>query len=117
MTLEPFSNYAFKELSVVGLARPGICRFPCCSQPFASSRAWQDYCSETCRRRDLAEMRTIGHRAAPALLAWQMGRYATKGSPLADLSRAGRNYYSALAASWLRDRRARAAAVSGREAG
>ncbi|MFC4668159.1 hypothetical protein ACFO5X_06300 [Seohaeicola nanhaiensis] len=77
-------------------------------------RPWQLYCSDACRAVGDREFRSIGHRAAPALLAWQMGRYAPKGSPLGDLSRAGRNYYSTLAAGWLRDRRARVAAVSDR---
>lgn len=111
--IEPFHVSAFAALRAAPLVPPGICRNPCCSQAFAPAREWQEYCSDACRAMDVAEARRIGHRAAPALLAWQAGRYAAPGTPRALLSRAGRTYYSALAAEWLRDRRARALVAGG----
>ncbi|RBW58427.1 hypothetical protein DS909_06675 [Phaeobacter gallaeciensis] len=103
---EPFHVIAEPELAAQPLVAVGVCLDPFCSAKFVPSRPWQRYCSAACRKRDEAEFRRIGQKAAPALLAWQMGRYARPG-PLADLSRVGRNYYSRLAADWLRDRRAR----------
>ncbi|MEP3631504.1 MAG: hypothetical protein ABJM82_18190 [Shimia thalassica] len=103
---EPFAVFADGELSACALHVPGVCFNPLCSRVFAPAREWQQYCSAACRQIGDREMRRVGHKAAPALLAWQMGRYA-KGGPQADLSRAGRRYYSALAADWLRDRRAK----------
>ncbi|WP_217701742.1 hypothetical protein [Pseudooceanicola sp. HF7] len=53
-------------------------------------------------------MRRIGQRAAPALLAWRLGKYETSDAPLRDLSRAGRNYIGHLQTEWLRSRQLRA---------
>ena len=52
-------------------------------------------------------MRRIGHKAAPALLAWRMGKYERHDPALRALSRAGRNYVSRLQSAWLADRIAR----------
>lgn len=101
---EPFAKAAQQKLAAAPLSPPGICRNPHCSRPFAPAREWQVYCSDACRRHDERAFHRVGQCAAPALLAWQMGRYAKTG-PLADLSRAGRTYYSAVAAEWLRSRR------------
>lgn len=102
---EPFAQFAAPELALQSLHMPGVCFNPLCSCKFNPTRDWQQYCSPACRRAGEQEMRRIGQKAAPALLAWQMGRYS-KGGALADLSRAGRRYYSSLAADWLRDRKA-----------
>ncbi|CUH68662.1 hypothetical protein TG4357_03725 [Thalassovita gelatinovora] len=107
LDLEPFHVAAEPQLSACPMGETGICRNPFCSARFVPVRPHQLYCSAACRKSDDQEFRAVGLRAAPALLAWQMGRYAPKGTALADLSRAGRNYYSALAAQWLRDRRRR----------
>ena len=53
-------------------------------------------------------MRRIGQKAAPALLAWRMGKYEKEDAALRDLSRAGRNYVTRLQSEWYRDRLARA---------
>lgn len=103
LDLEPFHVAAAQQLAAQPLAPVGVCQNPYCSARFTPSRAHQRYCSAACRQADDREFRNVGLRAAPALMAWQMGRYAAPG-PLADLSRAGRRYYSALAAAWLRDR-------------
>lgn len=104
---EPFHIVAYQELEACPLVAPGVCFNPLCSRVFAPARSWQRYCCTACRRIGDREMRVVGQRAAPAILAWQMGRYAKAGTPLAALGRVGRNYYSRLAADWLRDRKAR----------
>lgn len=53
-------------------------------------------------------MRRIGQKAAPALLAWRMGKYEKQDAGLRALSRAGRNYVTRLQSEWYRDRMARA---------
>lgn len=106
---EPFTTVADAELAAHPLVLPGVCLNPSCSRQFRPTREWQVYCSAGCREAGVREFRNIGHQAAPALLAWQMGRYAQPDTPLGDLSRAGRRYYSALASEWWRDRRARIA--------
>ena len=59
-------------------------------------------------------MRRIGHKAAPALLAWRMGKYATIDPDLRALGRTGRNYISELQRAWLADRKAREHLAKGR---
>lgn len=107
--LEPFHVVAHRELEASPLIAPGVCLNPVCSRHFAPTRSWQRYCCDTCRKMDDTEMRRIGHRAAPALLAWRMGKYETEDEALRALSRAGRNYISNLQSEWFRDRMARAA--------
>lgn len=53
-------------------------------------------------------MRRIGQKAAPALLAWRMGKYEKQDAGLRALSRAGRNYITRLQSKWFRDRMTRA---------
>jgi len=112
---EPFATAAALELDAFPLSPPGVCRNPLCSKVFAPTRPWQHYCCAACKTVGDAEFRLMGQRAAPALLAWQIGRYATSGTPQQLLSRAGRRYFGSLASGWLRDRRAREVmAVEGR---
>jgi hypothetical protein len=108
---EPFRAVAFRELAEYPLAPPGICMNPCCSLPFAPTRDWQRYCSPECRRMDEAEMRRVGQIAAPALLAWRMGRDQKTETPLRALSRAGRNFYTRLSTDWFNARQARVQAA------
>lgn len=109
--LEPFRDYAFQALEACPLVAPGVCTNPMCSQPFAPVRPWQIYCSRLCRKSDEAELRRIGHKAAPALLAWRAGKYEKTDPSLQALSRAGRNYVSQLSSEWWRDRQTRAQAA------
>lgn len=104
---EPFRSVAFQELESCPLVAPSVCLNPLCSRHFSPTRDWAQYCSPECRAIGKREFRAIGTRVAPALLAWQMGRYAKPDTPQGALSRAGRKYYSQLAAEWLRHRRAR----------
>lgn len=104
LDMEPFHVVASAELSARPLVPVGVCQNPYCSASFNPTRAHQRYCRAACRVADIRELRAVGLKAAPALLAWQMGRYAKPGH-LADLSGAGRRYFSALAAEWLRDRK------------
>lgn len=112
---EPFRDMAHQELAAHPLVRPGVCQNPTCSAHFSPRRSWQKYCSDRCKAADVAEMRRIGHLAAPALLAWRMGKYETQNEDLRALSRAGRNYVSALQSGWFKDRRTRASNVSSSE--
>ncbi|MEP4950073.1 MAG: hypothetical protein ABJU46_03755 [Paracoccaceae bacterium] len=105
---EPFAEVAFAELAAFPLVKPGICMNPLCSKHFAPSRSWQRYCSTACRKMDEMDMRRIGHKAAPALLAWRAGKYETENDDLRALSRAGRNYVSRLSSDWWNDRLRRA---------
>lgn len=109
--LEPFGVVADLQLAASPLAEPGICMNPCCSRPFAPTRPWQIYCSDRCRRAGEAEFRMVGQRAAPALLAWRVGKYEREDEALRDLSRAGRRYLGALASEWVADRARRQGAV------
>jgi hypothetical protein len=60
---------------------------------------------------DEAEMRRVGQIAAPALLAWRMGRDQKTETPLRALSRAGRNFYTRLSTDWFNARQARVQAA------
>ncbi len=105
--LEAFRSVAHREIEACPLVPVGVCMTPSCSRHFVPRRAWQTYCSDGCRRVDEAEMRRIGQRAAPALLAWRLGKYETRDPALRDLSRAGRRYIGALQTEWLASRRLR----------
>ncbi|SMP32054.1 hypothetical protein [Shimia sagamensis] len=105
---EPFHVAASRELAAYPLVAPGVCFNPMCSRDFAPKRPWQLYCCEVCRKVGEVEMRKVGHKAAPALLAWRMGKYERDDTALRDLSKAGRNYVSNLQSAWWNDRRARA---------
>ncbi|AUQ89381.1 MULTISPECIES: hypothetical protein [Phaeobacter] len=106
--LEPFHVIAHAELADFPLAAPGVCLNPMCSRQFTPSRSWQRYCCDTCRKMDEVEMRRVGQKAAPALLAWRMGKYEEQDAALRALSRAGRNYISRLQSEWYCDRQRRA---------
>ncbi len=115
--IEPFDIFAEPQLAAWPLSAPGICRNPMCSKPFASTRDWQRYCSTSCRRMDEQEMRRMGQKAAPALLAWQIGKnrkawtvngLARMTPEIRALSNAGRRYVSQLQSEWLQDRLSRA---------
>jgi hypothetical protein len=112
---EPFAEVAFAELAASPLAVPGICMNPTCSRPFAPTRDWQRYCCTGCRKADLAEMRRVGLKVAPALLAHRMGKYEPAGGDagLRAVSAAGRRYVGQVQSDWLADRRRRFAEVTG----
>lgn len=109
LDIEPFHVLAHRELDGSPLVAPGVCLNPSCSRAFAPTRHWQRYCSEACRKADDAEMRKVGHKAAPALLAWRMGKYEKQDEALRALARVGRNYVSKLQSEWFNDRAARIA--------
>ena len=100
---ESFAVFSNGLADSVRLVPPGVCLNPSCSAYFDPARAWQLYCCDACRRVDIAELRRVGLKAAPAMLAWQSGRYS-KDADLQALCRAGRNYVSNLQAVWVRDR-------------
>lgn len=102
--MEPFADVAIAELAACPLVEPDVCMNPLCSKHFVPSRAWQRYCSTSCRKMDELDMRRIGQKAAPALLAWRAGKYEKTDENLRALSRAGRNYVSRLASEWWNDR-------------
>jgi hypothetical protein len=104
---EPFNAYAWPQLAAHPLFVPGICARPSCSREFVPGRDWAVYCSPSCRAADTQEFRRIGLKAAPALLAWRMGKYerATGNRDLRALSCAGRSYVSGLASGWFKSRR------------
>ncbi|EEE38828.1 hypothetical protein RKLH11_2673 [Rhodobacteraceae bacterium KLH11] len=111
---EPFRVAAHGELESFPLVEPGVCLNPVCSRRFVQTRSWQLYCCDACRRMDEAEMRRVGQKAAPALLAWRMGKYEKEDDDLRALSRAGRNYASRLMSEWYSDRLARASERGGK---
>jgi hypothetical protein len=102
--IEPFKDLAFQELASFSLVETGVCMNPVCSRGFDPSRQWQRYCSQSCRKMDELDMRRIGHKVAPALLAWRAGKYEKQNDDLRALSRAGRNYVSRVASEWWSDR-------------
>jgi len=111
--LEPFHIVAAPALAACPLVPPGQCLNPGCSRTFVRTREWQVYCGPDCRAAGEAEMRRIGHKAAPALLAWRMGKYTTTDPALRELGRTGRNYISELQRAWLADRQARVRMAKG----
>jgi len=116
--VEPFYMAAAQALAAHPLVPEGQCLNPGCSRTFVRSRDWQLYCSPDCRKSGDIEMRRVGLKAAPALLAWRMGKYSTTDPALRELGRTGRNYISELQRAWLADRQARARMAfraSGRE--
>ena len=106
---EPFQSVAQAQLMACPLVPPGICLNPACSRPFAPTRDWQRYCGADCRRMDETEMRRVGHKVAPALLAWRMGKYERHDPDLRALARIGRTYVSRIQSDWYVHRLARAA--------
>lgn len=109
LDIEPFAVTCAPQLDRSPLAVPGICFNPACARAFSPARAWQVYCCESCRRFGEQEMRKVGHMAAPALLAWRLGKYETQDAARRDLSRAARRWVGHLQSAWLRDRHRRAA--------
>ena len=106
--VEPFAVAAAPQLAAFPLHQAGVCANPFCSKHFAPTRPWQAYCSAACRKQDEQEMRWVGQKAAPALLAHRMGKYETDNEALRALGRAGRNYVSRLQSEWFASRRMRA---------
>lgn len=112
LSLEPFSEYAFRELRDQPLHAPGICALPYCSKPFVPARDWQAYCCSACRDRDRRDLRAFGEKIAPAQLAYRLGKYQATGTSLQALSRAGRRY-TGMATTVLIQARRRAAEIAG----
>lgn len=111
--IEPFADVAFQELANFPLSPHGVCMNPLCACVFDPSREWQRYCSTACRKLDEMDMRRIGQKVAPALLAWRVGKYEKENEDLRALSRAGRNYVSRTASEWFVTRQRNAAAQGG----
>lgn len=107
--IEPFAEVAFAELQDYPLAPVGVCLNPGCSRSFDPPRSWSLYCSEKCRDLDSAEFRKVGHKLAPALLAWRMGKSEAHDRALRALSSKGRSYVTTSMTEWLNDRRRRIA--------
>jgi hypothetical protein len=105
--MEPFQTAAAPALAAWPLVPEGQCLNPGCSRTFVRTRDWQVYCCNVCRQFGDREMRRIGLKAAPALLAWRMGKYEKSDEDLRALSRAGRNYIARLQSDWFADRKAR----------
>ncbi|NVK56674.1 MAG: hypothetical protein HWE26_13770 [Alteromonadaceae bacterium] len=104
---EPFRDYAFAELEAAPLHQAGVCFLPQCGRRFDPSVSWQMYCCKACERAGLTEFRKWGLRAAPALLAWRLGKYASDG-PVADRTRSARRFVTAVQSAWIVDRADRA---------
>ena len=105
---ESFTDFAFAELAAAPLVEPGICFRPECSAAFAPSREWQIYCSSTCARAGVAEMRKWGHKLALAMLTWRIGKYEQTDKAVQARTRAARRYVTAVQSAWLADRARRA---------
>ncbi len=112
-TFESFYDCAAAQLDVTPLHVPGVCFNPLCSRDFSLARNWQRYCSTECRLIGEREMRRVGVLAAPAVMAFEMGRRAQADDPLSDLRRVARNYRDNLGAAWLRDRKAKQTSLRG----
>ncbi|KQI66952.1 hypothetical protein AN189_18010 [Loktanella sp. 3ANDIMAR09] len=113
LDVEPFDVAAARELAAVPMHSPGVCFNPSCGAAFVPSRSWQTHCSAACRQVSVREFRMVGHKIAPALLAWRLHKRAPSGTPQADLCRAARRYITQVQTAWVadRDRRAGLAAV------
>lgn len=107
LELEPFKDFAHRELAARPMFEPGICANPCCSQPFVPKRPWSLYCSQACRKMDEQEFRAFGQKVAPALLAHRIGKHPGDDQPLRELARAGRRYYTEAQTVFLNSRRQR----------
>lgn len=104
LEIEPFAVACAAQLARSPLARAGVCFNPACSRRFTPMRPWQAYCCDSCRRAGEQEMRKVGHMAAPALLAWRMGKYEEHDADLRDLSRAAWRWVGGLQSAWVADR-------------
>lgn len=113
---EPFSRAANGLWSPAVLGTQSVCFNPRCSKVFTPTRPWSWFCSDQCRRESDAEMRAIGHKAAPALLAWRMGKHdrlrtadgmVDVGDDLRSLSNDARRYLTRLQGDWYTDRQRR----------
>lgn len=108
---EPFHVVAYAELDECPTSPRGICAWPDCSADFTPTRPDHKYCCTACRKKDEQELRRIGQKVAPAMLAHQMGRYP-KGDPaLHELGNAARRFIGNIQSEWLQNRRERAEAA------
>lgn len=110
---EPFSVVAHAELQASPMHTPGRCFNPLCAVAFAPRVSWQVHCCTACERATTNELRRWGHKAAPALLAWRMGKNQSSDPALAALARAGRRHVGQVQSAWLEERRARLAMALG----
>ena len=101
------------EFEVPGRAPIWVCFNPSCSETFVPQRPWQRYCCEGCRKADEQEFRRVGQKAAPALLAWRMGKHGryrgafgmeTVTPELRAVSNVARGYVTRLQSEWFADR-------------
>lgn len=106
--IEPFAEYAHRELAAAPLIAPGVCFQPECGRSFEPSMPWQIYCSRGCADASKREMRSYGHKAAMPLLVHRIGKYSTDGA-VRDRTRAARRYLTRLQSEWLKDREGRGA--------
>jgi len=113
LEVEPFETACEPELTACAMHVAGVCDNPGCSVVFAPSTPWQKYCCSACRRCAVNEARAVGHKIAPALLAWRQYKRAKPGTPEADLCRAARRYITQVQTAWAADRSRRRAAAGG----
>lgn len=107
LEIEPFSEYAYSEISECPLTPPGVCGWPDCSQQFEPLNLRQTYCCKACRKADEQEHRKFGHKIAVAMLAHQNGRHAQRGDPRFYLASVARTFVSRAQSDWLKNRKMR----------
>lgn len=120
---EQWAVFAAPQIAACALVPPGICANPYCSAAFVPARAWSKYCCDACARADESDMRRIGHKIAPALLAWRAGKNrsarmidgttAPTSPELRALSNAARAYVTRVQSEWYADRMAASTLILG----
>jgi hypothetical protein len=99
-----FGIFAAQELAAAPMVAHGRCEAAGCGAAFDRKRTSQKFCGASCERATVAEFRRWGHRMAPALLVWRVGKYAPRRSQEADACRAARRFLSRLQSEWLLER-------------
>ena len=118
LDVEPFHVAVDPLWSPEVVGTTGVCFNPGCCLPFTRTRPWQWYCCDACRRQGDNEFRQVGHKIAPALLAWRLGKHPSIRTlhgvvPVTpeqvDLGRAARRYINQVQSAWYDERLRRAA--------
>lgn len=104
LDIEPFSEFAWQEIGAVREAEFGVCALPQCSASFNPHVRKGRFCSDQCREADVREMRIVGHKIAPALLAMREGKYTARGTPQHSLFLAAWRYLGRVGTEWRQDR-------------
>jgi hypothetical protein len=102
-----FGIFAAQELAAAPMVAHGRCEAAGCGAAFDRKRTSQKFCGASCERATVAEFRRWGHRMAPALLVWRVGKYERHDNLIQQRTRAARRFISACQSAWVAERGAK----------